>query len=86
MVLFVAHSIYTDVSESVAKVTSCAPFLLLFVALLIALSFEFVNGFHDTANDRHYTRSPPANFAISSGRARSSLAGGLLRRCPSAKR
>ena len=26
------------------------PFLLLGVALLIALGFEFVNGFHDTAN------------------------------------
>jgi PiT family inorganic phosphate transporter len=30
--------------------TSVMPFLLLAVALLIALGFEFVNGFHDTAN------------------------------------
>jgi len=30
--------------------TSFFPFLLLGVALLIALGFEFVNGFHDTAN------------------------------------
>src|ERR1700733_12450696 len=30
--------------------TSIAPFLLLGVALLTALGFEFVNGFHDTAN------------------------------------
>jgi len=30
--------------------TSIFPFLLLGVALLTALGFEFVNGFHDTAN------------------------------------
>src|SRR5215470_18861261 len=30
--------------------TSIYPFVLLAVALLIALGFEFVNGFHDTAN------------------------------------
>jgi inorganic phosphate transporter, PiT family len=30
--------------------TSVLPFLLLGVALLVALGFEFVNGFHDTAN------------------------------------
>jgi PiT family inorganic phosphate transporter len=30
--------------------TSAMPFVLLGVALLIALGFEFVNGFHDTAN------------------------------------
>ena len=32
------------------KLPSALPFLLLGVALLIALGFEFVNGFHDTAN------------------------------------
>jgi PiT family inorganic phosphate transporter len=67
VVLFVAYSIYTDVGESGAKVTGYAPFLLLFVALLIALGFEFVNGFHDTANAVAtviYTRSLPANFAV----------------------
>ncbi len=31
-------------------VTSVLPFVLLGVALLVALGFEFVNGFHDTAN------------------------------------
>ena len=39
----------------------------MFVALLIALGFEFVNGFHDTANAVAtviYTRSLPANFAV----------------------
>ena len=43
------------------------PYLLLFVALLIALGFEFVNGFHDTANAVAtviYTRSLPANIAV----------------------
>ena len=67
MVLFVAYSIYSDVTESGTKVTTYVPFLLLFVALLIALGFEFVNGFHDTANAVAtviYTRSLPANFAV----------------------
>src|ERR1035441_6141162 len=31
-------------------ITSIWPYLLLGLALLIALGFEFVNGFHDTAN------------------------------------
>jgi len=48
--LFVAYSIYSDVDAAGTKVTNYLPFLLLFVALLIALGFEFVNGFHDTAN------------------------------------
>ncbi len=43
------------------------PFLLLAVALLIALSFEFVNGFHDTANAVAtviYTHSLEPNLAV----------------------
>jgi hypothetical protein len=50
--LFVAYSLYVDVGESGAgaKPATWLPFILLFVALLIALGFEFVNGFHDTAN------------------------------------
>ena len=48
--LFVAYSIYVDVDATGAKVTTYLPYLLLMVALLIALGFEFVNGFHDTAN------------------------------------
>jgi PiT family inorganic phosphate transporter len=67
VLLFVAYSIYTDIDATGVKVTSYAPFLLLFVALLIALGFEFVNGFHDTANAVAtviYTRSLPANFAV----------------------
>jgi PiT family inorganic phosphate transporter len=41
--------------------------VLLGVALLIALGFEFVNGFHDTANAVAtviYTHSLPPNFAV----------------------
>ena len=48
-------------------VTTYIPFLLLGVALLIALGFEFVNGFHDTANAVAtviYTHSLPAQFAV----------------------
>ena len=65
--LFVAYSIYSDIDATGTKVNSYVPFILLFVALLIALGFEFVNGFHDTANAVAtviYTRSLPANFAV----------------------
>ncbi len=65
--LFVAYSIYTDIDATGTRITNYVPFLLLFVALLIALGFEFVNGFHDTANAVAtviYTRSLPANFAV----------------------
>src|SRR3954454_15584603 len=48
--LFVAYSIYEDVETTGIKVTTYLPYIMLFVALLIALGFEFVNGFHDTAN------------------------------------
>src|SRR5271156_2440839 len=66
-VLFVAYSVYSDIDAAGTKITTYTPFLLLFVALLIALGFEFVNGFHDTANAVAtviYTRSLPANFAV----------------------
>src|SRR5438552_3897487 len=65
--LFVAYSIYVDVNAKGTKVTTYLPYLLLFVALLIALGFEFVNGFHDTANAVAtviYTHSLPAEFAV----------------------
>ena len=64
---FVAYSIYADVDATGTKVTSYLPYLLLLVALLIALGFEFVNGFHDTANAVAtviYTHSLPAEFAV----------------------
>src|SRR5580698_8565205 len=64
---FVAYSIYADVDATGTKVTAWLPYLLLLVALLIALGFEFVNGFHDTANAVAtviYTHSLPAEFAV----------------------
>src|SRR6516162_1661326 len=66
-ILFVAYSIYTDIDASGTKISNFVPFLLLFVALMIALGFEFVNGFHDTANAVAtviYTHSLPANIAV----------------------
>src|SRR5262252_7725769 len=65
--LFVGYSIYADIEETGARVTTYLPFILLLVALLIALAFEFVNGFHDTANAVAtviYTRSLPAHIAV----------------------
>ena len=50
-----------------APSTTLLPYLLLGVALLIALGFEFVNGFHDTANAVAtviYTHSLPPMFAV----------------------
>jgi inorganic phosphate transporter, PiT family len=53
-VALVVGLIYTIISLArdlqVERGTSIFPFLLLGVALLVALGFEFVNGFHDTAN------------------------------------
>src|SRR5258707_13733322 len=65
--LFVAYSLYADVDATGVKVTTYLPYLLLLVALLIALGFEFVNGFHDSANAVAtviYTHSLPAEFAV----------------------
>src|SRR5262245_24320872 len=64
---FVAYSVYHDVAASGVRTTTWLPFLLLGVALFIALGFEFVNGFHDTANAVAtviYTHSLPANLAV----------------------
>src|SRR5471032_531608 len=65
--LFTAYSLKQDVYDLGTIVTTWTPFLLLGVALLIALGFEFVNGFHDTANAVAtviYTHSLPPNFAV----------------------
>ena len=66
-ILYMAYSVYVDVDASGAQTTTFLPYLLLFVALLIALGFEFVNGFHDTANAVAtviYTHSMPAPVAV----------------------
>src|SRR5271166_3802460 len=53
-VALVVGLIYTIVSVArdlqAERGTSIYPYILLGVALLVALGFEFVNGFHDTAN------------------------------------
>jgi inorganic phosphate transporter, PiT family len=65
--LFAAYNVHSDVEATGTVVKSAAPYLLLGVALVIALGFEFVNGFHDTANAVAtviYTRSLPAQIAV----------------------
>jgi len=64
---YVGYSIYEDVQATGTQVTTILPFLLLALALFIALGFEFVNGFHDTANAVAtviYTHAMPANVAV----------------------
>src|SRR5262252_1928879 len=48
--IFTIYNLSSDVTEAGARPTTYVPFFLLGIALLIALGFEFVNGFHDTAN------------------------------------
>jgi len=65
--LFSGYSLVSDVSEAGDRTTTLLPYILLCVALLIALGFEFVNGFHDTANAVAtviYTHSLPPNVAV----------------------
>jgi PiT family inorganic phosphate transporter len=47
---FVAFSISGDIGQAGGRPVAIGAFVLLGIALLIALGFEFVNGFHDTAN------------------------------------
>jgi PiT family inorganic phosphate transporter len=63
--------IYTIISLArdlqVERGTSIFPYILLGVALLVALGFEFVNGFHDTANAVAtviYTHSMEPHMAV----------------------
>jgi inorganic phosphate transporter, PiT family len=46
--IYAGSQLISDVSH--VQTASVLPFVLLGIALLIALGFEFVNGFHDTAN------------------------------------
>ena len=64
---YMAYSIRTDITDAGGGPTTILPFILLGVALLIALGFEFVNGFHDTANAVAtviYTHALPAQIAV----------------------
>ncbi len=47
-ILYAGSELLKDLAN--VRLTSTWPYVLLGVALLIALGFEFVNGFHDTAN------------------------------------
>ncbi|MBV1689078.1 inorganic phosphate transporter [Novosphingobium sp. G106] len=65
--IYVMSSVYGDASAAGVDTTVILPFILLFLALVIALGFEFVNGFHDTANAVAtviYTNSMPAHVAV----------------------
>jgi PiT family inorganic phosphate transporter len=46
--IYIGTSIARDLSG--VRLTSAWPYVLLGIALFVALGFEFVNGFHDTAN------------------------------------
>jgi inorganic phosphate transporter, PiT family len=64
-VAYIGYQLVGDLEQAHAQ--SWLPFLLLFVALLIALGFEFVNGFHDTANAVAtviYIHAMPAQLAV----------------------
>src|SRR5690349_676779 len=66
-VVFATISLRSDVLESGVRTTTYLPFFLLGVALLIALGFEFVNGFQDRANAVAtviYTHSLPVHAAV----------------------
>jgi PiT family inorganic phosphate transporter len=63
---YAGFSIFTDTAQ-VGEQMATGVFLFLGLALLIALGFEFVNGFHDTANAVAtviYTNSMPAHVAV----------------------
>jgi PiT family inorganic phosphate transporter len=62
---YIAFHVARDLNR--VTVTSAWPYVLLALALLIALGFEFVNGFHDTANAVAaviYTHSLEPNVAV----------------------
>ncbi len=64
---FTGYSLVHDISGAPTQAMTLAPFILLGIALLIALGFEFVNGFHDTANAVAtviYTHSLPPHVAV----------------------
>jgi PiT family inorganic phosphate transporter len=64
---YAAYSISSDISNAGEHTLAVGAFVLLGIALLIALGFEFVNGFHDTANAVAtviYTHSLPPMVAV----------------------
>ena len=66
-VVYVTYRLSRDFAAAGLHEAAYLPYLLLGVALLIALGFEFVNGFHDTANAVAtviYTHSLAPNVAV----------------------
>ncbi len=64
-IIYAGYHLAADLS--VVRDTRAYPYILLGIALLIALGFEFVNGFHDTANAVAtviYTNSLSPNLAV----------------------
>ncbi len=64
---YMAYSVLSDVHNAGGPTLATGAIMLLGLALLIALGFEFVNGFHDTANAVAtviYTHSLPAQVAV----------------------
>ena len=64
-VVYAGIQLYNDISS--APVMSALPYILLGIALLIALGFEMCNGFHDTSNAVAtviYTHSLPPTAAV----------------------
>ncbi|WP_277073696.1 inorganic phosphate transporter [Simonsiella muelleri] len=64
---YMIYNLTHDITATLESPTTLIPYVLLGVALLIALAFEFVNGFHDTANAVAtviYTHSLPATTAV----------------------
>jgi PiT family inorganic phosphate transporter len=64
-IIYAGYHLADDLS--VVRDTRAYPFILLGIALFIALGFEFVNGFHDTANAVAtviYTNSLSPNLAV----------------------
>jgi PiT family inorganic phosphate transporter len=64
-IIYAGYHLAEDLS--VVRETNAYPYILLGIALFIALGFEFVNGFHDTANAVAtviYTNSMSPNLAV----------------------
>lgn len=64
---FVLNGIISDIDAAHTPPVAIGAFVLLGIALLIALGFEFVNGFHDTVNAVAtviYTHSLPPHVAV----------------------
>jgi PiT family inorganic phosphate transporter len=66
-VIFTLYSVNADIAAAPGPAVSRAALVLLGIALLTALGFEFVNGFHDTANAVAtviYTHAMPPTMAV----------------------